>query len=158
MKRVRQFDKVEIYKFVEPEQSVVALDVIVREAEALCRALEIATRVVQICAGDLGFNAAKAFDLELWAPGSGEWLEVSSCSNCTDFQARRANIRFRREKGGRLEHPHTLNGSGLAIPRVLIAVLENYQQRDGSVLVPDVLRPYLGGLASITREAAAPPK
>jgi len=149
MKRVRQFDKVEIYKFVEPEQSGEALNVIVRDAAALCQALAIATRVVQICAGDLGFNAANAFDLELWAPGSGEWLEVSTCSNCTGFQARRANIRFRREKGGRLEHPHTLNGSGLAIPRVLIAVLENYQQRDGSVLVPDVLRPYMGGLTMI---------
>ena len=154
MKRVRQFDKVEIYKFVEPGQSNDALEAIVREAEALCLALDIATRVVQICAGDLGFNAAKAFDLELWAPGSSEWLEVSSCSNCTDFQARRANIRFRREKGGRLEHPHTLNGSGLAIPRVLIAVLENYQQRDGSVLVPEVLRPYMSGLTIISREKA----
>jgi seryl-tRNA synthetase len=149
MKRVRQFDKVEIYRFVEPEQSGAALETIVTGAEALCRALGIATRVVQICTGDLGFNAAKAFDLELWAPGSGEWLEVSSCSNCTDFQARRANIRFRREKRGGLEHPHTLNGSGLAIPRVLIAVLENYQQRDGSVLVPDVLRPYMGGITII---------
>src|SRR4030095_14280803 len=140
MKRVRQFDKVEIYKFVVPERSEEALETIVSDAEALCHALGIATRVVQICTGDLGFNAAKAFDLELWAPGSGEWLEVSSCSNCSDFQARRAKIRFRREKGGRLEHPHTLNGSGLAIPRVLIAVLENYQQRDGSVSVPEVLR------------------
>jgi seryl-tRNA synthetase len=124
----------------------------------LCRALGIATRVVQICAGDLGFNAAKAFDLELWGPGSGEWLEVSSCSNCTDFQARRANIRFRREKGGRLEYPYTLNGSGLAIPRVLIAVLENYQQRDGSVLVPEVLEPYMGGLTIIMPEEAGASK
>jgi seryl-tRNA synthetase len=156
MKRVRQFDKVEIYKFVLPDQSDDALRTIVEDAEALCLALGIATRVVEICAGDLGFNAAKAFDLELWAPGSGEWLEVSSCSNCTDFQARRANIRFRREKGSRLDHPHTLNGSGLAIPRVLIAVLENYQQRDGSVLVPEVLRPYMGGREVITREQAAP--
>ena len=154
MKRVRQFDKVEIYKFVEPEQSDEALELIVREAEGLCRALAIPTRLVQICAADLGFNTAKAFDLELWAPGSGEWLEVSSCSNCTDFQARRANIRFRRERGGRLEHPHTLNGSGLAIPRVFIAVIENYQQRDGSVLVPEVLRPYMGGLEIIAREKA----
>ena len=154
MKRVRQFDKVEIYKFVEAEQSDEALVTIVADAEALCQALGIATRVVQICAGDLGFTAAKAFDLELWAPGSSEWLEVSSCSNCTDFQARRANIRFRREKGGRLEHPHTLNGSGLAIPRVLIAVLENYQQRDGSVLVPEVLRPYMGGHTVMAREKA----
>jgi len=155
MKRVRQFDKVEIYKFVEAEQSDEALAALVADAEALCRALGIATRVVQICAGDLGFNAAQAFDLEVWAPGSGEWLEVSSCSNCTDFQARRANIRFRREKGGRLEYPNTLNGSGLAIPRVLIAVLENYQQRDGSVLVPEVLGPYMGGLTIISPQEEA---
>jgi seryl-tRNA synthetase len=150
IKRVRQFDKVEMYKFVEPEQSEAALESLVREAEGLCRALGIAHRVVELCTGDLGFNAAKSFDLELWAPGSDEWLEVSSCSNCTDFQARRANIRFRREKRGPLEHPHTLNGSGLAIPRVLISVLENYQQPDGSVTVPDVLRPYLGGIEHIT--------
>ena len=150
MKRVHQFDKVEMYQFVEPEQSDAALESLVADGEGLCRALEIPHRVVAICTGDLGFNAARAIDLELWAPGSGEWLEVSSCSNCTDFQARRANIRFRREQGGRLEHPHTLNGSGLAIPRVMIAVLENYQQADGTVLVPEVLRPYTGGLERIT--------
>jgi len=156
IKRVRQFDKVELYKFVEPEQSEAELESLVADAESVCRALGIPHRVVQQCTGDLGFSAAKAFDPELWAPGSGEWLEVSSCSNCTDFQARRANIRFRREKGGRLEHPHTLNGSGLAIPRVLISVLENYQQADGSVLVPDVLRPYMGGMERITpRDAPA---
>ena len=156
IKRVRQFDKVEMYKFVEPAQSEAALDSIVSDAEVLCRALGIPHRVVQICAGDLGFNASKAFDLELWAPGSGEWLEVSTCSNCTDFQARRANIRFRTEKGGRLEHPHTLNGSGLALPRVLISVLENYQQADGSVVVPDALIPYMGGLERITRRDDGP--
>ncbi|HEV8574763.1 MAG TPA: serine--tRNA ligase [Dehalococcoidia bacterium] len=154
MKRVHQFDKVEMYKFVEPEQSEAALEELVADAEAVCRELKIAHRVVQICTGDLGFNAAKAFDPEMWAPGSGEWLEVSSCSNCTDFQARRANIRFRREKGGKLEHPHTLNGSGLALPRVMIAVLENYQQADGSVSVPEVLRPYMGGLETIARRSA----
>ena len=146
MKRVHQFDKVEMYKFVEPEQSEAALEALVADSEAVCRELKIPHRVVQICAGDLGFNAAKAFDPELWAPGAGEWLEVSSCSNCTDFQARRANIRFRREKGGPLEYPHTLNGSGLAIPRVMIAVLENYQQADGTVRVPEVLLPYMGGI------------
>jgi len=149
MKRVHQFDKVEMYKFVEPEQSEAALEALVADSEAVCRELKIPHRVVQICTGDLGFNAAKAFDPELWAPGAGEWLEVSSCSNCTDFQARRANIRFRREKGGPLEYPHTLNGSGLAIPRVMIAVLENYQQADGTVRVPDVLRPYMGGIEVI---------
>lgn len=153
IKRVRQFDKVELYKFVEPERSEAELESLVADAEAICRALGIPHRIVQLCTGDLGFSAAKAFDPELWAPGSGEWLEVSSCSNCTDFQARRANIRFRREKGARLEHPHTLNGSGLAIPRVLISVLENYQQADGSVLVPDVLRPYMGGMERITPRA-----
>jgi seryl-tRNA synthetase len=155
IKRVRQFDKVEIYQFVEPEQSDVALDSMVSQAEKLCQGLEIPHRVVALCTGDLGFNATKTLDLELWAPGSGEWLEVSSCSNCTDFQARRANIRFRREHGGRLEHPHTLNASGLAIPRVLIAVIENYQQEDGTVLIPEVLRPYAGGLERITRAGAA---
>ena len=149
MKRVHQFDKVEMYKFVEPEQSEAALEALIADSEAVCRELKIPHRVVQICTGDLGFNAAKAFDPELWAPGAGEWLEVSSCSNCTDFQARRANIRFRREKGGPLEYPHTLNGSGLAIPRVMIAVLENYQQADGTVRVPDVLRPYMGGIEVI---------
>jgi len=146
MKRVHQFEKVEMYKFVEPEQSEAALEALVADSEAVCRELKIPHRVVQICTGDLGFNAAKAFDPELWAPGAGEWLEVSSCSNCTDFQARRANIRFRREKGGPLEYPHTLNGSGLAIPRVMIAVLENYQQADGTVRVPEVLLPYMGGI------------
>jgi len=149
IKRVHQFDKVELYKFVEPEQSSAALESLVSDAEAVCRALGIPHRVVQLCTGDLGFTAAQSFDPELWAPGCGEWLEVSSCSNCTDFQARRANIRFRRERGGRLEYAHTLNGSGLAIPRVLIAVLENYQQPDGSVEIPEVLRPYMGGIERI---------
>jgi len=100
---------------------------------------------VQICSGDLGFQAAGKYDVEMWAPGSDEWLEVSSCSNCWDFQARRNNTRFRPAKGAKPEFVHTLNGSGLALPRTMIAVLENYQQADGSVIVPDVLRPYLGG-------------
>jgi seryl-tRNA synthetase len=149
IKRGHQFDKVEMYRFVEPEGSAAALQGLVDDAESVARALGIPHRVVQLCAGDLGFNAAEAYDIEMWAPGCGEWLEVSSCSNCTDFQARRANIRFRREKGGRPEHPHTLNGSGLALPRTLIAVLENYQQEDGSVIVPEALRPYMGGLERI---------
>lgn len=151
IKRVHQFDKVELYKFVQPEGSEAALQALVEDASAVARALGIAHRVVQLCTGDLGFNAAKSFDIEMWAPGLGEWLEVSSCSNCTDFQARRANIRFRREKGARPEHPHTLNGSGLAIPRVLIAVLENYQREDGSVAIPEVLRPYMGGVGELKR-------
>jgi seryl-tRNA synthetase len=150
IKRVRQFDKVEMYKFVEAQQSEEALELLVREAEGLCRSLGIPYRIVELCTGELGFNAARAFDIDMWAPGSGEWLEVSTCSNCTDFQARRANIRVRSEKRGPLEHPHTLNGSGLAIPRVMISVLENYQQPDGSVTVPEVLRPYMGGMDRIT--------
>ena len=149
IKRVHQFDKVELYRLVEPERSEAALEALVEDAEAICRALAIPHRVLQLCSGDLGFNAAKSYDIEMWAPGCGEWLEVSSCSNCTDFQARRANIRFRRQKGARPEHPHTLNGSGLALPRTLIAVLENYQQPDGSVTVPEVLRPYMGGIERI---------
>ncbi len=150
IKRVHQFNKVELYRFVEPEGSEAALKALVEDAEAICRALAIPHRVLQLCTGDLGFNAAESYDIEMWAPGCGEWLEVSSCSNCTDFQARRANIRFRRQKGARPEHPHTLNGSGLALPRTLIAVLENYQQADGSVTVPEVLRLYMGGIEKIS--------
>ena len=158
IKRGHQFDKVELYKFVEPEQSPEALQDLVRDAESVCRVLGIPHRLVQLCTGDLGFNAAEAYDIEMWAPGCREWLEVSSCSNCTDFQARRANIRYRKEKGrlpagrqARPEHPHTLNGSGLALPRTLIAVLENCQQPDGSVVVPEVLQLYMGGLEVIHR-------
>src|SRR3990170_679417 len=150
IKRGHQFDKVELYRFVEPEGSSEALQELVGDARSVCRALSIPHRVVQLCSGELGFNAAEGYDIEMWAPGCGEWLEVSTCSNCTDFQARRANIRFRREKGARPEHPHTLNGSGLALPRTLIAVLENYQQPDGSVVIPDALRPYMGGVEVIT--------
>ncbi len=116
IKRGHQFDKVEMYSFVEPEKSAAALQALIGEAEAVADALGLTHRVLELCTGDLGFNAAKTYDLEVWSPGSDEWLEVSSCSNCTDFQARRANIRFRREKGGKPEHPHTLNGSGLALP------------------------------------------
>ncbi len=144
IKRVRQFDKVEMYKFVAPEDSDEELYKLVDNAEELLRRLGLTYRLLQLCTGDMGFPSAKSFDLEVWAPGSGEWLEVSSCSNCTDFQARRSNIRFRREKGGRPEFVHTLNGSGLAIPRIMIAVLETYQQPDGSVEIPEVLQPYTG--------------
>jgi seryl-tRNA synthetase len=144
IKRGHQFDKVEMYKFALPEASDDELNGLVSDAEAICRGLQIPYRVVQLCIGDLGIASAVTYDLEMWAPGVGEWLEVSSCSNDRDFQARRANIRFRREPGGRPEFCHTLNGSGLALPRTLIAVLENYQQADGSVLVPEVLRPYMG--------------
>jgi seryl-tRNA synthetase len=144
IKRVHQFEKVEMYQFVEPERSDQALEELVAHAEEVCLMLAIPHRVLQICAGDLGFQSAKCYDVELWSPASEEWLEVSSCSNCTDFQARRANIRFRRETTGRPAFVHTLNGSGLALPRVIIAILENYQRADGSVEVPAVLQPYLG--------------
>ena len=153
IKRGHQFDKVELYKFVEPERSEEALNTLVEDASAIAGALGITYRIVQLCTGDLGFNAAKTFDIEMWAPGCDEWLEVSSCSNCTDFQARRANVRFRREKGGKPEYPHTLNGSALALPRVMIAVLENYQQADGTIAVPEVLRPYMGGMERISAPA-----
>jgi len=146
IKRGHQFDKVELYKFCQPESSEEELQALVNDAEDVCRALGIAHRVLQLCTGDLGFASLMSYDIEMWAPGCDEWLEVSSCSSCGDFQARRANIRFRREKGARPEFPHTLNGSGLALPRTLIAILENYQQADGSIVVPEVLRGYMGGL------------
>jgi seryl-tRNA synthetase len=142
IKRVHQFDKVEMYKFVEPETSEAELAKMLADAEDVCRQLELPYRVLELCAGDMGFASAKSYDLEMWAPGCGEWLEVSSCSNCTDFQARRANVRYRPEPGARPAYTHTLNGSGLALPRVVISILENYQQKDGSVIIPEVLRPY----------------
>ncbi len=143
IKRGHQFDKVELYKITNPESSDEELEKLVADAEDICRKLGIPYRVVQLCTGDLGFAACKTYDIEMWAPGCAEWLEVSSCSNCGDFQARRANIRYRPEPGAKSEFVHTLNGSGLALPRVLIAVLENYQQADGTVLIPEVLEPYL---------------
>jgi len=143
IKRGHQFDKVELYKITDPEGSDEELEKLVADAEDICRKLEIPHRVVQLCTGDLGFAACKTYDIEMWAPGCDEWLEVSSCSNCGDFQARRANIRYRPEPGAKSQFVHTLNGSGLALPRVLIAVLENYQQADGTVLIPEVLEPYL---------------
>jgi seryl-tRNA synthetase len=149
MKRVHQFDKVEMYQFTEPERSYDTLEQLVRDAEAVCQGLDLPYRLVQMCTGDLGFQAAKKFDIEVWAPGVQEWLEVSSLSNCTDFQARRADIRYRPEKGAKPRYVHTLNGSGLALPRTMIAVMENYQERDGSITVPEVLRPYMGGIAAI---------
>jgi seryl-tRNA synthetase len=145
IKRGHQFDKVEMVKLVRPETSDEELDKLVEDACEICRRLEIPFRIVQQCTGDLGFASAASYDVEMWAPGLGEWLEVSSCSNCTDFQMRRANIRYRPEKGGKTEFLHALNGSGLGLPRTLIAVLENYQQTDGNVVIPKVLRPYMGG-------------
>lgn len=143
IKRGHQFDKVELYKYVVPETSDAELDTLVANAEEVLRRLGLAYRVVQLCTGDLGFAACKTFDIEVWAPGCKEWLEVSSCSNCGDFQARRANLRFRPEAGARPQFVHTLNGSGLALPRVFIAVLENFQQPDGTILVPEVLNRYM---------------
>jgi seryl-tRNA synthetase len=145
IKRGHQFDKVELYKFVEPQTSEEELEELVKDAEDVCRRLGIPYRVVQLCSGELGFAAQKAYDIEMWAPGCGEWLEVSSCSNCGDFQARRANIRYRPQPGTKPQLVHTLNGSGLALPRVLIAILENYQQPDGSVAMPEALSPYMRG-------------
>lgn len=149
IKRGHQFDKVEMVKFVEPAQSDRELLALLDNAEDVCRKLEIPHRVVQMCTGDLSFVAAAKYDVEMWAPGCGEWLEVSSCSNFGDFQARRAKIRYRPKPGAKPELVHTLNGSGLALPRVMIAVLENYQQVDGSVMIPRVLRPYMGGVETI---------
>ena len=142
IKRGHQFDKVEMYTFCEPERSMEELELMLRHAEAVCDRLELPHRVVQICTGDLGFKSAISYDVEAWAPGQNEWLEISSVSNVRDFQARRANIRFRREPGARPELPHMLNGSGLALPRVVISILENNQNEDGSVTVPVALRPY----------------
>jgi seryl-tRNA synthetase len=149
MKRGHQFDKVEMYKLTTPETSYDELERLLADAEAVCQGLGIPYRLIEMCTGDLGFQAAKKYDLELWAPGVEEWLEVSSISNCTDFQARRANVRYRPERDAKPRFVHTLNGSGLALPRVMIAVTENYQQADGSVRVPDVLRPYMGGIEII---------
>lgn len=145
IKRGHQFDKVELVKFVEPETSKEEHRSLVQQGAKPLELLGIPYRLVQMCTGDLSFVAANKIDIEAWAPGCGEWLEVSSCSNFHDFQARRANIRFRREAGGRPEYVHTLNGSGLALPRTMIALLETYQQADGSVEIPEVLRPYMGG-------------
>ena len=149
IKRGHQFDKVEMVKLVHPQQSDQELESLVENACEVCRRLGLPFRVIQMCTGDLGFAAAAKYDVEVWAAGVGEWLEVSSCSNCWDFQARRAQIRFRSERAGRPEFVHTLNGSGLGLPRTLIALLENYQRADGSIEVAPVLRPYLGGLAVI---------
>ena len=149
IKRGHQFDKVEMVKVVRPETSDDEFHKMVANAEEICRRLEIAYRVVELCTSDLSFNSAVTYDLEMWAPGCGEWLEVSSVSNCTDFQARRAQIRFR-SKGGKPELVHTLNGSGLALPRTVISILENYQNEDGSVTIPKVLRPYMDGAERIT--------
>jgi len=142
--RVHQFDKVELVQIVRPEESYAALEQLVGHAEKVLQNLGLHYRVVSLCTGDIGFAAAKCYDLEVWAPGVGAWLEVSSCSNFEDFQARRMNLRFKNDEGKNI-FCHTLNGSGLALPRLVIALLETYQQADGHVLLPAPLHPYLGG-------------
>ena len=150
MIRQHQFDKVELVKVTTPAQSAEELESMVRHAETVLQRLELPYRVVEHCAGDMGFAAAKSYDLEVWLPGQGGYREISSCSNCEAFQARRLELRYRPAGGGRVEFCHTLNGSGLAVGRTLIAVLENCQDADGSVSIPPVLRPYMGGLDRLT--------
>jgi seryl-tRNA synthetase len=151
IKRGHQFDKVEMYKFVSPDSSYSELEAMLDDALEICRQLEIPHRVVEICTGDLGFTTTKTYDIEIWAPGCQEWLEVSSVSNCESFQARRANVRYRPEPNAKPRFVHTLNGSGLALPRVMIAIIENCQQSDGSIAVPEVLQPWMGGIEFIGR-------
>jgi seryl-tRNA synthetase len=151
--RVHQFDKVEMVKFVKPESSLEEHEKLVKDAEEVLQALGLAYRVVCLASQDLSFAASKCYDLEAYAAGLDKWLEVSSCSNFENFQARRANIKFRRKDTKKTEYVHTLNGSGVAMARTVIAILENYQQADGSVMIPEVLRPYMGGAERITRGA-----
>ena len=146
IKRGHQFDKVEMYIYCKPEDSPAELEKMLADAEATAAGLGLPYRVKRLCTGDLGFGSAITYDIEVWAAGCGEWLEVSSVSTVTDFQARRANIKYRPADGGKAQLVHTLNGSGLGLPRTLIAVMENYQQADGSIVVPEVLRPWMGGV------------
>jgi len=146
--RVHQFNKVELVRFERPEDSPAAHDLMLQHAETVVRSLGLRYRIMLLCAGDMGFSAAKCYDIEAWAPGIGAWMEVSSVSNCTDFQARRCNIRWR-GADGKIRFVHTLNGSGVALPRTMLAILETYQRADGSIEVPAVLRPYMGGLEVI---------
>ncbi len=153
IKRGHQFDKVEMYTFCTPEDSGAEHERMLAHAEQTCAGLGLAYRVKLLCTGDLGFSARKTYDVEVWAPGCGEWLEVSSVSNCGEFQARRANARFRPGTGAKPRYLHTLNGSGLGLPRTLIAVLENYQQADGTIVVPEVLLPWMGGVELLVPES-----
>jgi seryl-tRNA synthetase len=143
IKRQHQFQKVEMFKFTRPEQSYDELESLVANAEAILRKLGLHHRTMMLCTADIGFAAAKTYDLEVWLPSSGEFMEISSCSNTEAFQARRSGIRFK-QKGGKSEFVHTLNGSGLAVGRTWIAIVENYQQADGSIVIPEALRPYMG--------------
>ncbi len=149
--RQHQFNKVELVKICKPENSYDELESLTKNAEEVLKKLEIPYRVIVLCTGDMGFSAAKTYDLEVWLPAQKRYREISSCSNCEDFQARRAMIRYRSKEKEKVNFVHTLNGSGLAIGRTLVAILENFQQKDGSVVIPDVLRPYMGGLEKITR-------
>ena len=151
--RQHQFDKVELVMFTVPERSYEALETLTRNAEEVLRRLELPFRTMLLSTGDMGFASAKTYDIEVWLPGAGDYREISSCSNTEAFQARRANIKFRREGTGKAEFAHTLNGSGLAVGRTLIAILENFQEKDGSVTIPSALRPYMGGVDRITRSA-----
>jgi seryl-tRNA synthetase len=146
IKRGHQFDKVEMYTYCKPEQSDAELQKMLKDAEDTCKGLGLTYRIKRLCSGDLGFNARITYDVEVWAPGCDEWLEVSSVSNVGDFQARRANIKYKTTYGGKPRLVHTLNGSGLGLPRTLIAVMENYQQADGSIIIPEALRPWMGGI------------
>lgn len=149
--RNHQFDKVELVKFSKPEDSYEELEKLTNDAEEVLKKLGLPYRVVNLCTGDLGFSAAKTYDIEVWMPSYNRYVEISSCSNFEDFQARRANIRFRRKENKKLEYVHTLNGSGLAVGRTFAALIENYQQEDGSILIPEVLRPYMRGIEKITK-------
>ncbi len=150
--RQHQFNKVELVKIVRPEDSYDELEKLTNQAEKVLQLLGLPYQVLNMCAGDLGFTATKKYDVEVWMPSSQTYREISSCSNLEDFQARRANMRFRRDKNGKLEFPHTLNGSGLAIGRTVAAILENYQQEDGSVIIPEALRPYMRGIDRLTKK------
>ena len=141
---MHQFNKIELVKFVKPENSYKELEKLVGQAEAILQSLGLKYRVIELCTGDLSFAAAKCYDLELWAPGEEKWLEVSSCSNFEDFQARRGNIRYRKNSDKKVEYVHTLNGSGVATPRLLVALLETYQNKDGTIAIPEPLQPYFG--------------
>ena len=149
MIRQHQFDKVELVQVVRPQDSEAALETLTGHAEKVLQLLELPYRVVALCGGDMGFSAARTYDLEVWLPGQDKFREISSCSNTRDFQARRMRARWRNPETGKPEPVHTLNGSGLAVGRALIAVMENYQQVDGSILVPEVLKPYMGGIGRI---------
>ena len=151
--RQHQFNKVELVKFAKPEESFAELESLTAQAESILQALELPHRVITLCTGDMGFGSAKTYDIEVWMPSQGVYREISSCSNMTDFQARRGNIKFRREQKGKPEFVHTLNGSGLAVGRTVAAILENNQEADGSVRIPTALQPYMGGLTHIHPEA-----